>query len=85
MDSEPARSSRSAGGTLLILLLPFLYMLSSGPAMFVLVKWHPGPAYNKVATSFYAPLGWLHDHTPLRKPLAFYVDWWVALGSVHKP
>jgi hypothetical protein len=29
----------------------------------------------------YRPVIWLHDHTPLEKPLERYVHWWSTLAE----
>lgn len=58
----------------LIVLLPVLYVLSIGPvaASFKMMG-NPPPSY---LMQFYVPVIWLHEHTPLKKPLEAYVKLW---------
>jgi hypothetical protein len=53
---------------------PLLYVLSIGP---VLAFGDKTLLRLEVVEVIYAPVIWLHDHTPLKKPLEWYVDWWV--------
>ena len=56
-----------------VILLPILYVLSIGPVIAIAEKFdHPHEPYQV----FYAPVGWLHDHTPLQGPLRKYASWW---------
>jgi hypothetical protein len=65
--------SRSGGGIALVLLLsPLLYVLSIGPAGWLEKE---GFLPRNVRT-VYAPVVWLHDHTPLEKPLEWYGKVW---------
>jgi hypothetical protein len=49
---------------------PLLYVLSIGPVAFAVEKLN----WDKAATKkFYAPVIWLHDHTPLKRPLELYL------------
>lgn len=52
----------------------FVYVLSFGPA----VRWHGhySPQIGEVVEAVYAPFEWLHDHTPLERPLKWYADVW---------
>ena len=71
---EVHRPDRS-GGTLVwfFLAAPLLYVLSIGPVF----KFGGKPPLSlEFVEAFYAPVIWLHDHTPLKKPLEWYVDWW---------
>lgn len=57
----------------LILAAPLLYVLSVGPVAAIWIKYQlPVPPLE----AFYAPLIWLHDHTPLKDPLDWYVKLW---------
>jgi len=59
------------------------YVLSVGP-----VEWtlnchmirtgepYPDAVIARV-NSFYAPVSWLHHHTPLQAPLEAYLSWWL--------
>ena len=62
---------------LLALAIPLLYVLSCGPAIFLIEKTHANSdAFEKI----YAPLVWLHDHTPMKKPLEVYAEFWQRLA-----
>ncbi|MBL8922433.1 MAG: hypothetical protein JNJ54_26510 [Myxococcaceae bacterium] len=56
-----------------LVLLPLVYLLSIGPVAKTIdaLGLSRGPAKQ-----FYAPLIWLHDHTPLRRPLELYLSAW---------
>ena len=79
MDAEHPTSPRKlllrVAATLLALLL--LYVLSIGPAAYVVVKAHN---YSKGALRFYAPLIWAIKGTPLEMPIVEYVGWWLRLA-----
>lgn len=55
-------------------LTPLLYILSIGPAAFLASK-SPGQWSTTIRRAYY-PVIWLHDHTPLRRPLELYVELW---------
>lgn len=57
----------------LLVLLPAAYVLSFGPAGYAMKL--TGRGVKAVMTA-YAPVVWLHDHTPLREPLEWYAEWW---------
>jgi hypothetical protein len=70
---------RRAGGWLAVvglhLLLAAVYPLSIGPA----VRFHgrtSNPTVQRTLETYYAPLVWLYENTPLRGPLDWYVELW---------
>jgi hypothetical protein len=74
-DNESQRTSDEKPGLVWIVVLavlPLLYLLSVGPAI-VMGNRHPETIEH--LRKFYRPIGWLHEHTPLREPL----EWWVEL------
>ncbi len=76
MNQSP-ESEASHGGWLwiaLVLLLPVFYVLSIGPVG-AYTKNKP-PSTLNAARKFYAPVIWLHDNTPLEKPIRAYVELW---------
>ena len=80
-DAEAERRSHMGEWTLwLLLLIPVLYVLSIGPVAWTMVHWHgPVPPQVTNAVSFvYTPLDWLHDFTPLKKPLENYLELWIG-------
>lgn len=73
-EKSPAGSfSTVAIALLLVLMVLVLYVLSLGPAVMLTDN---GYLDDDVARFVYSPLIWLHEHTPLRKPLDFYVELW---------
>ena len=63
------------GGAVVIIalfLLPVLYVLSFGPADYAM-KCSGGRGIKTLMT-VYAPVVWLHDHTPLHGPLERYAE-----------
>jgi hypothetical protein len=59
--------------TILLCSLPVFYVLSIGPvARFVCHRQNP-----EWVTTFYAPLIWLCDNTPLSKPIELYLELWL--------
>ena len=71
IESLPAR--RRKGGAVIaaiLILLPILYVLSIGPVALLVEKTGVG---MEAARTFYWPLIWLHDNTPLEGPLAKYI------------
>jgi hypothetical protein len=57
----------------LCLVLPMIYVLSIAPVAKVMDKLGVS---NRPAKVFYAPVIWLHDETPLREPLEWYMEAW---------
>lgn len=56
-----------------VITVPLFYVLSMGPTAII------GQKFPKTADTwleFYYPVGWLHDHTVLRKPLDLYFNLW---------
>ena len=72
---ERITSRISAAFAGLGLALPLLYVLSVGPAAKLSMMY---PNTMGGLRMFYIPLIWLHDHTPLRAPLEWYVELWGA-------
>ncbi len=79
--SEEREDSRSHGGAgvwaFWLGVAVLVYVLSVGPVVLVLdkMRWLNRPATEAALNKVYAPLVWAHEHTPLRKPL----DWYIAL------
>ncbi|MBN2192697.1 MAG: hypothetical protein JW751_07750 [Polyangiaceae bacterium] len=57
----------------ILLALPLTYVASLGP---VAVVADALGADMETVKTFYLPVIWLHDHTPLREPLEWYADLW---------
>ncbi len=73
-ESEEQSGSGGLAWVAVIVLLPVLYVLSIGPvaATFYRIGKTP-PSYVLL---FYDPVIWLHQHTPLKKPLEAYLRLW---------
>jgi hypothetical protein len=73
-----ADDARKSGGwrriAPVLLLLAVVYVLSVGPAEVAVARAGKG---REAARTFYAPLIWLRDNTPLKRPLDWYVGLWV--------
>ncbi len=50
----------------------YFYIVSIGPAIRINGEYHD----RRDIMVVYAPVGWLHAATPLRKPLDEYAKWW---------
>lgn len=59
-----------------VLALPVLYVLSVGPVAKAIELATGDPSPPQWARQFYAPLRWLHDNTPMARPLEWYVALW---------
>jgi hypothetical protein len=77
MDNRSQHQSSATLWTLWILAVPLAYLLSVGPVVrLTMDRSHPLGVPVWVDT-LYRPVEWLHDHTPLEKPLEWYMDWWL--------
>ncbi len=70
-DRDRERSSSVASLLGALVLLPLLYTLSIGPVAFVCEKLG---VPKEPMRAFYRPVVWLHDHTPLKRPLEWYLS-----------
>jgi hypothetical protein len=59
-----------------LLLLFAVYVLSYGPVHALYASHRIEGTFGSGLTTFYQPLHWLHQHTPLDKPMTSYADWW---------
>ncbi|WP_395739689.1 hypothetical protein [Prosthecobacter sp.] len=83
MNDEPdnSRPSSSSSAILaLVVALPLLYVLSIGPAAYLMSKFRAGQGVEDAASAVYAPILWLHEHTPMKQPIESYIDWWERLA-----
>jgi hypothetical protein len=76
MTVQVQRGRRNRWAVVLALLL--LYALSVGPAVFLVNATGEGRGVVRVA---YLPHIWLHDYTPLKEPLEWYVEPWQKAGQ----
>jgi hypothetical protein len=73
-DPEKNRSIRVLHHIVVALIvLPLIYILSVGPAIFLVVK---VPKLRQPVHTVYAPMIWLHDHTFLKKTMDPYLAFW---------
>ena len=75
---EREEKGRSLAGCcavwLTLAMIPLAYIGMLGPA----ARWYdkcPRPMQNALQVIYY-PLQWLHENTPLRKPLDWYIELW---------
>lgn len=64
----------------LLIVLPLVYGLSVGPLGYLLEKFHAPMTWRPYVGAFYHPVIWLHDNTPLKKPIEDYTKWWTDLA-----
>lgn len=65
------------GGVFYLGWLAIVYVLSAGPVIGLVSQASPeSKKYVRPVEKLYAPLGWVHKHTPLRKPLECYAQMW---------
>ncbi len=69
----------------LLVALPLFYILSIGPAIYAVEKFHLTFSMRRPVSTFYYPVRWLHDHTPLKQALESYVEWWMRLAGIPPP
>ena len=78
IEESPAPDENSGGGwrslelCFVIVGLILFYIASVGPVAWL---WYKMNWNIKLFRYLYAPVIWLHDHTPLETPL----EWWVEL------
>jgi hypothetical protein len=70
-----------AWGVALALLL-LLYVLSYGPALYLVDRTGVG---EEALFAAYAPLDWLGERTPLGGPLGRYLGFWDGLAAAAEP
>lgn len=71
-DQDRGQAGAAGWVAVLLLLSPLLYILSIGPA-----GWLQKEGYlPRSVRTVYAPVVWLHNHTPLEKPLEWYGELW---------
>lgn len=74
MNDEKTRST-SSWGVGAVVILPLVYVLSIGPVAAFVEHYHVSYLRGSLE-KFYAPVRWLYDHTPLKRPLESYVRLW---------
>ncbi len=72
MNEEKDKNNTIAITTFIIGVVPIIYILSIGPVWFFYEKYNLSHAYEKYFATFYAPVEWLYQNTPLKKPLEYY-------------
>lgn len=71
MDEE--EKPNHAGWVAAVFVAVLLYVLSVGPAVLLSIKTGDGGRSIRI---FYAPVIWLHENTPLKKPIEAYLFLW---------
>ena len=79
-ESNEPQGSRSRLGLVAALAvgLPLLYLLSTGPVLSIMDKTNGfgGKVSWSTVLAFYRPVGWLYDHTSMRRPIELYMQLW---------
>ncbi len=76
MSNTSSRSFRSSGCLTRLLMLLLLYVLSFGPIQALYSSNRLEGPFPQALTTFYKPVNWLYEQTPLGKPMRAYDDWW---------
>lgn len=78
MNQENEESSKHGRTTwlALVVLVPFVYVLSVGPVIKILSSTGHPAASERFIETFYYPLILLYDNTPLKRPLEKYLRLW---------
>lgn len=59
-----------------VVLLPIFYVLSIGPMVMAADFGIIPPSFEPMLEIIYMPVVLLHEYTPLREPLEWYVELW---------
>jgi hypothetical protein len=82
MTDEPQKTRRALWPIVCALIaLPLLYVFSVGPVSYFAARSGGTASWLDAAKTVYAPLIWLHDNTPLKKPLEWYTQKWEKLAD----
>jgi len=81
MSEEPRRKSHGMTWTFFLVVTPVLYVLSIGPAFYLAGSEILPIPFNWI-TTFYLPVLWLRDHTPLWELLNAYLEWWLPMKGL---
>ncbi len=72
-NERPQRATLGVVLAIFVLLSPILYVLSMGPVVAISEQTGTGREAMEIV---YYPVIWLHDNTPLEKPLEWYGALW---------
>jgi hypothetical protein len=87
MDDKPARRERASGVALatvlvvVLFLLPFLYVLSIGPAAWLVHTGRLNDDEGSFAVRFYTPLIWAADTC---QPVDYSIQWYVSFWEPQR-
>jgi hypothetical protein len=70
------RPSTPSRRLVFILLLLVIYVASFGPIKALYANHRLEGSMPTALVTFYQPVDWLHEHTPLGKPMLAYDEWW---------
>ena len=76
MSFSSSGRSRPFGCLFTLLQLLAVYVLSYGPVMAVYSSQRVNGPVPQGLTTFYQPLSWVYEKTPLGRPLRAYDGWW---------
>ena len=69
-----------------LIVLPMLYLLSTGPVVWMVHTGLISTSLIPILGSIYAPLEWVSQNVPVVGPaIEQYVEWWRPANSVITP
>jgi hypothetical protein len=79
-ESASARSPHAIPWALtLVIGLPLLYLLSVAPVQWLTFHYGRYPVAPAWLLHYSEPAEWVQEHTPLKRPLGAYAEWWSRL------
>jgi hypothetical protein len=81
MEEQPGKNAGGAGLALVVALLfmavPFLYLISLGPAIWLDSHGFVNPPTHAALEWLYSPLAWVAENVPAIGPaIQAYAEWW---------
>ena len=85
MEETEPHKSRAALWAIIVAATVLLYALSTGPVLYLCLRYSPTGPTGRFVTAFYWPLTWLYDHGVRIRPLDAYNSWWVHRAMPPPP
>jgi hypothetical protein len=76
MSSSSSSRTKPLGCLFLLLKLLAVYVLSYGPVKAMYSSQRLQGTFPNGLMTFYQPLNWMYDNTPLGRPMQVYDGWW---------